>query len=156
MTMSRRLSLVVFMAAITASGMALIPAESAGSNEMTGPTDETPLAKAMTAFKRHLRRVKMNAAKPDKRADNLKRLSEMESLIIQTKVLEPLMLAKVPADRRVAFLRGYRSMQIDLLRALLDLEKVLIDEKYAEAGTLVKKVRGFEKPAHDRYIKDEN
>ena len=110
----------------------------AGAESTVGAEKPKTVEACMKEMNRLLRRLKRQIAKPDKKADSLAKVNMMQELAVCAKGKTPGTVAKENKNKQAAYLGHYRSGMIELVRNLLELEELLIADKFADAKVKAK------------------
>ena len=119
--------------------------------------DDSPLVEAMSELNSSLRKFRraVKAESPDQ-AVALAELLKMQAAAHASKLETP-EKAKADglsaADAR-AMTRDYRKALISCEKALLDLEVLILDEKYSEVDVAIRGLLEIKKGGHDKFIED--
>lgn len=85
---------------------------------------------------------------PDRSADSLKKLVEIQGLILKVKSLEPPKIEQVIERDRIKLVRDFRLRIVELLAASLEVEKALLEERHEAAFEALKKMRALRDEGH--------
>lgn len=121
-----------------------------------GEEEMTPLQKYMDGMKTNLKPLGRAAGDPEKLEDSLRYVSELQRLVVLSKLEAPANLDEIPAEQQVAHRMAYRRDMAAVLKELAEMEIDLLEGKHEEAA---KRVRGSLLPArkegHRKYQKEE-
>lgn len=123
--------------------------------------DESPLSEAMSSLNSSLRsfRKAVKGESPNKELA-LTELLKMQAAAHSAKTETPESAkpkGKPPtlsAEEARGLAREYRKTLINCEKALLDLELLIIDEKYAQVDVALRGVLAMKKAGHDKFIED--
>ena len=127
-----------------------------GASFSTSVQDEdTPLQEAMGKFNSSLRtfRKAVKGGAPNKE-QALAQILTMQGAIQAAKVETPESAAKLDAAKGRAFTVSFRKDLISVQRALLDLEVLILDDKFSAADVAIRGLLEHKKAGHDKYIED--
>ena len=114
--------------------------------------EETPLMTEMNKISDALRDLRRSYRKVETHKDALASLVICQEASLKSKVLDPAMLAKLPAERQEAFRKAYRIEMIKFEKALLDFELGILEGKDSDAlKELYTAVKNLEEPGHERF-----
>jgi len=116
--------------------------------------DETPLETQMLIVQDQFKALRRSLRKPETRADALAQLSTLEAALLIAKDLVPKKAADLPEAERGALVDAYRSETAELLRGVLEVEKLTLAGDTKGASDELKRLRATEDPAHEKYMKD--
>jgi len=123
-----------------------------------GSDDDTPLQESMGKLNSGLRTfrkaIKTAPETPAKKEEALSELLKMQASIQVAKVQVPEVAAAEDAGAGRAMTLAYRKDLIALQRSLLDLEVLVLDEKYSKVDPAIRKLLEQKKAGHDKYIED--
>ncbi len=131
--------------------MGLVGAVWVGSNGTLQAQDapERVLLDDMEDLQKDFRRLRQ-AKKPARREATLAAVVTMQESTLAAKLKAP-HTDGLSDKEKAEFLLGYRLEMIKLAQALLDVEKFVLQEKYAEAEKAYKVVEGIRRDGHNRY-----
>ena len=123
--------------------------------------DESPLSEAMSSLNSSFRtfRKAVKGESPNKELA-LAELLKMQAAVHSAKTETPESAKPKgqpptlsPEEARV-LTRDYRKMLISCEKALLDLELLVVDEKYTEVDVALRGLLAMKKAGHDKFIED--
>lgn len=139
------------------AGAPLDPTQDAAQDGGQEEVPDTELGRQMTIVEDGLRLLRRAVRKPERTAEALATLAQCEGAVVASKSQRPAMLPRVPEEEREVFLRDFRLGQVELLEALLALERGLLEgREVEELKALYKAIAALEDPAHERFTEDED
>ena len=139
--MKKILLIVLFCAALPATPLF---AQDAGKRK------SPPVKVAMKKFDKALDEV-FDFLQEPKGTAPMAKVTEMQAALLEAKQHEPRSLEQQPADKRAAFLRGYKIEINKTIRLVLDLEDALLQQDYKQATKLMDRLDEQKKAAHKVY-----
>ena len=121
--------------------------------------DDTPLVEAMSSLNSSFRtfRKAVKGDAPNKELA-LTELLKMQAAVHSSKLETPESAkpknSKLSPDAARALTRDYRKTLISCEKALLDLELLILDEKYNEVDVALRGLLAMKKAGHDKFIED--
>ncbi|HEX4794199.1 MAG TPA: cytochrome b562 [Humisphaera sp.] len=101
------------------------------------------------------KKLKSSIRNAQQDAQSLELISKIEQLAITCKAMTPSKAATVPADKRDAFLLGYRKEMAHLVADMCAMETALLDGDRAKAQELYKKLTTDKEDGHDKFLDDD-
>lgn len=145
----RWLSLTAVVAVIGALAVASFgPAAQAQDDE------ETPLIKAMSDLNTEYKAVRRAARSGSYDEATVASVDKMQKAALTAKGFVPPMAAKVPADKRDAFNKGYRKVMAKLVMQLAQIEVALLEGRDEDATKGITELALIKKDGHDNYIEE--
>jgi hypothetical protein len=117
----------------------------------TQDKQDTKLAVHMKAINQAYRKLRSSLKDPERNAESLAQVLEIEQNAFAAKGLEPAQLVDVPQAERKAFLVEYRRTMVGLLKGILDLEVAVLEDKNEAASDLLKEINKMKLAAHKRF-----
>ena len=123
--------------------------------------DESPLSEAMSSLNSSFRtfRKAVKGESPNKEVA-LTELLKMQAAVHSAKLETPECAkpkgkpANLSTEAGRALTRDYRKTLISCEKALLDLEVLILDEKYSDVDVALRGVLAMKKAGHDKFIED--
>jgi len=153
--------LLILFAALLALPFALsfTPPAQEDPGEQAEEHQETPMAVSlhdeMEALEKSFKALRRSIRDEAQVAASLEHVGAIQAAVLKTKVLEPPMLANVPAAEQAAFLVSFRKDMLALLRATIDMEEALLDGRFDETREIYKKIHDTEESGHEKFVEDE-
>ena len=122
--------------------------------ETRSPADESELDQHMLVIEDHLTTLRRGLRKPEKNAESLVQIAEMQQAALASKLLAPRMTESLPDAERAAFVVAYRKEMITTLRTMLDLEEAVLDSDNERAQELYKALKLAEDSGHEKFTAD--
>lgn len=116
--------------------------------------EESPLEKQMSEINKGYKLIRRSARKKTFTADDLKAVSVMVDNSAQAMHQIPPMAAKIPADKKAAFLLTYKKMMGKMTKDLIDLEIALEEKKTEVALKIIEGLATAKKDGHEKYTED--
>jgi hypothetical protein len=151
----RKLSVPTGLAALVAAfvcGAALLPTSAmnlATANGKDGEKNE--LHDIMEELGPSFRDLRRSVRSPEKAADTLSHLQEMQELSVRAKAIEPQDVAEKADDNKSQMMRAYQLQMVALLEKLLATERAVLEERHDDAATLVKEIYILQRDAHREF-----
>jgi hypothetical protein len=128
---------------------------------LSATDDDSPLAEAMSSLNSSFRtfRKAVKGDAPNKELA-LTELLKMQAAVHSAKSETPESAkpkgqpANLSPEAARALTRDYRKALISCEKALLDLELLILDEKYSEVDVALRGVLAMKKAGHDKFIED--
>jgi len=146
-----RMKKVIFALIACAFVSPLSHAQTAVAAEKKETELETAMDKMSGAFKKLRRQVK----EPANNASSIALLADLRAGAKESIKLVPALAADQPADKRVAFIEGYKKKINELIAQMEPLEVALKANKNEEAAAIVAKLGSLQKEGHKEYKKPE-
>lgn len=115
--------------------------------------DETELEQAMDKMNQAFRKLRRQIGDATKNAESLQLVATLKASAEKSVNLIPKMAADQPADKRDAFVAGYKKKMKEFVAALAPLEEALKAGKNDAAKDLVAKLGAMQKEGHTDYKK---
>ena len=130
--------------------LALAPAISRADGDKPKKED-TELEKSMDVMAKSWRKLRKQAADPAQNADSLTLLGTIMTAADKNLTLTPDLARDVPAEKRDAFVAGYKEKMKELVAAFGELQTALKANDNKAAAALVDKIGGLQKAGHKEY-----
>ncbi len=130
--------------------IAVAPRFAAGA--ATDDHEDSPVAQQMDLLKDNLSALGRTIGEPDKRSESLEHLQTMQLAALSAKVLVPSKEAELPEAERARFQSAFRKDMGTLIKALIDVEGLVLDGKFDEAKQAVRSdVLPLRNAGHETY-----
>lgn len=120
--------------------------------------DETPLHHKMEDMGRALRALNKGLSSADPaavKADLLDAVQKMQVLAVESKLLTPATIEKLPAAERPAKIAEYRADLASTIQTMLELERAILADDWAKAKTQFQSLRTHRKDGHEKFNPEE-
>ena len=120
--------------------------------------EDTPLHHKMEDMGRALRALNKGLSSADPaavKADLLDAVQKMQMFAVESKLLTPATIEKLPAAERPAKIAEYRADLAGTIQTMLELERAILTDNWAKAKTEFQSLRAHRKDGHEKFNPEE-
>lgn len=116
---------------------------------------EASLHDEMEALEKSFKALRRSIRDEAQVAASLQNICDLQAAVLKCKLLQPPMIAGVPAEEQAAFIIAYRKEMLTLLKASIEMEEALLDGRHDETRAIYKKIHDTEESGHEKFVEDE-
>jgi hypothetical protein len=129
--------------------------EPAAQEPAAGKGEEGPLHEPMEALDRGMKALRRTVQDPQKAAENIVRLREMQAAAVESFAHCPEPFQPLSEQEQVLWRIGYQRKILAVADGLLELELALVEQRFEEGREIYTRLTGLKKEGHDTYTPPE-
>lgn len=149
--MARRHTWIFSAVALAATVTFLTPARADEPKPAPAAHAENPLHGEMEAMGKAFKALRGQVSDPTKNESSLQLLNDLERHTLAAKTMTPRGATTRPTNEQPKYLADFRTDMANLLRAELELEETLLDNKNAQAADAVKTIADMMGEGHKEF-----
>lgn len=127
------------------------PLAASTAQEADHDEDDSPLLAAMDEINAGLRNLRRAVKDPERRADCLAIVDEMQGAVLRAKREVPPIAAKQEGEAGARTTSGYRRMMAEVLATTARLEIAILDGDAEAAGAVLRELNELKAAGHERF-----
>ncbi len=127
-----------------------VPQEPAAEHQL-----DSPLETAMETIDRGMKALRRSVDSPEKAADNLTRLRDMQVAALTARGLCPEPFTPLSDVEKVVWRIGFERKMLAVTDRLLQVEQAIVEARFADAKALYSELTALKKEGHDTYVPPE-